>query len=94
MKEMALNFRSEKLIDTISGYDVELHPAYLLNGNLVVSIEATKKQLFGSYIKSIKGGFKVSPDGMFTIHETPVVSWESTRQRNHWEKLRTYYQCA
>ena len=87
MKEFAKNYSSEK-IDGPLGYQIIIDPHYLLNGDLVVRIEAIKKILFGKVIHSIIGGFEVSVDGSITDYEKPIKKYESAKKREFWESQK------
>ena len=86
MKALAKECKAEKQ-DSHSGYEIVVKSDYLLNGDLVVKIEATRKILFGYLTQSISGGFEISVNGEITDYEKPSKVIERTSVRESWEAM-------
>ena len=86
MKKLAKQCEKEEL-EKISGFKLFIKPEYLLNGDLVVKIEASRKIMLGYLTQSITGGFEVSADGEISFYEKPIKVTERTSVRERWESM-------
>ncbi|MCU7810012.1 MAG: hypothetical protein KZQ77_02075 [Candidatus Thiodiazotropha sp. (ex Notomyrtea botanica)] len=76
-----------EVLSELRGYKVIVKPEYLLNGDLIIRVEASRKRIFGFVTQSISGGFEVSVEGKVTDYDKPIRVTERTATRERWEAM-------